>query len=300
MALQLERPGVSVIVPAYNAERFLEQTMSSVCSQNVPLELIVVNDGSNDCTGALAEKAAATDARIRGIHQANAGVAVSRNKGLAAANPGYPYALFLDADDLLEPNALSVLADCLSQHAGAAAAYGACRLINEHGHPAGDARIKPQIPTDQAVLAVRNCVQAPGAVLIRKSAMAEIGPWDQGIAGVADWDYWFRLASVGAIEVTAKVVLAYRIHGAGMSRNGRMMRRAGMVMRRQWLDRGDARTRRLVRAGYRRSVREIAKKQLQSPSVRRLPQIMFCLAKSLPMVPDVILSLAPRKPLSPE
>jgi len=73
---------VSVVIPAYNAQATLDETLSSVCAQtHQTLEIIVVDDGSTDGTHALAERHAAADARIRVLHQANAGVAAARNAG---------------------------------------------------------------------------------------------------------------------------------------------------------------------------------------------------------------------------
>ena len=288
------QPGVSIVIPAYKAERFLAATIASVQAQTGRWELIVIDDGSPDGTGRVADAIARDDGRVRVIHRPNRGVAASRNDGLAMTISTLPYVLFLDADDLLEQGALRVLTQILEDDSAAIAAYGRSRLIDEAGRPLERGEIEPAVPTDRATLAESNCVRAPGAMLIRKSAAIAIGAWDQSIAGVADWDYWFRLAGVGPIQVVPETVLAYRVHEGAMSRQGRMMRRAGLVMRRQWLDRADAPTRALIRRSYRKSVRRFARQQLAQLSIRRLPFILFCLAKALPLVPDLILTLAPR------
>ncbi|MGN0237874.1 MAG: glycosyltransferase family 2 protein [Lepagella sp.] len=98
---------VSIIVPAYNAEQYLEQTISSILSQSeTDWELLLIDDGSNDTTPALCRKYAAGDPRIHVYHQANAGPSAARNYGISLARG--EYLTFLDADDILHPDFLKV------------------------------------------------------------------------------------------------------------------------------------------------------------------------------------------------
>lgn len=101
-------PKVSVIVPAYNAEKYLERCLNSVAKQTMPdFECIVVNDGSTDKTGAIANDFAQRDSRFRTIHQLNGGVSVARQTGIDAAIG--LYTIQYDADDWAEANMLEVL-----------------------------------------------------------------------------------------------------------------------------------------------------------------------------------------------
>ena len=96
---------VSIIIPAYNASSYLSEALVSVCAQTYKnTEIIVVNDGSTDHTGQIAEKKREEDARIRVIHTENGGVSRARNIGLEKASGEYIF--FLDADDYLENEAL--------------------------------------------------------------------------------------------------------------------------------------------------------------------------------------------------
>lgn len=98
----------SIILPVYNGERFLAQSIESVLSQSFrDYEFIIVNDGSMDSTLKICRHYESLDARIRIIDKKNEGVAIARNKGLEVANG--EYVLFVDADDVLYANALSVL-----------------------------------------------------------------------------------------------------------------------------------------------------------------------------------------------
>lgn len=99
----------SVIIPVYNAEKYLESCVQSVLQQNTGLkyEIILVNDGSQDQSPELCDRFAKQDTRIRAIHQKNQGVSAARNAGIAAAKGNY--ILFLDSDDCWEEDLLAQL-----------------------------------------------------------------------------------------------------------------------------------------------------------------------------------------------
>lgn len=106
----VSEPLVSIIMPAYNAERYIAEAIQSVRAQTWHhWELIIVNDGSTDGTKAYLESL--TDRRIRVIHQANQGVSVARNAALDVVRG--EFITFLDADDILPPRSLAVRAKCL-------------------------------------------------------------------------------------------------------------------------------------------------------------------------------------------
>lgn len=100
-------PKAAVIMPAYNAERYIEAAVRSVLCQSFgDLELIAVDDGSTDGTAAILSRLAGEDRRLRLIRVKNAGPAAARNRGIEALRPGTEFALFMDADDELPPGAL--------------------------------------------------------------------------------------------------------------------------------------------------------------------------------------------------
>ena len=99
---------VSVVVPVYNVEKYISRCIESILAQTYEhLELILVNDGSADQSGAICDKYAAKDNRITVIHQANAGVSNARNAGIDRAKGNYLF--FVDSDDWIEPNHLECL-----------------------------------------------------------------------------------------------------------------------------------------------------------------------------------------------
>lgn len=99
---------ISVIVPCYNANRYLNVCLESLKAQRSPqIEMIFIDDGSTDSTGAMLDAFARTEPRAKVIHERNEGVSAARNRGIAMAKGRY--IAFMDADDALEENALSIL-----------------------------------------------------------------------------------------------------------------------------------------------------------------------------------------------
>ncbi len=106
---------VSVIIPAYNAEKTIEKTLRSILEQtHAELEIIVVNDGSSDNTESVVSALCQEDVRLRLINTPNGGVSRARNKGIEMASADY--IMFCDADDLYLPDTVEVLLNSLIPH----------------------------------------------------------------------------------------------------------------------------------------------------------------------------------------
>lgn len=105
---------ISVIVPAYNSENFISETLDCLLSQSIKdIQIVVVNDGSTDGTGEIINAYAQKHANILPVFQENAGVSAARNKGIDCADG--EYILFLDSDDLLGENALEQMCNALDE-----------------------------------------------------------------------------------------------------------------------------------------------------------------------------------------
>lgn len=101
----MQKPLVSVIVPVYNGEKYLSTCLDCICNQTLQeLEIIVVDDGSTDETGRIADEYAAKDLRVRVIHQKNGHLSVARNAGLSVIKGGF--VSFVDADDWIDRDML--------------------------------------------------------------------------------------------------------------------------------------------------------------------------------------------------
>jgi glycosyltransferase involved in cell wall biosynthesis len=207
------RPGtIAVIVPFYDDTATIEAALHSVRTQDVPAQLIVVDDGSRE-PAAHALLARLQDEGVVVFHQANAGPAAARTAGVRAASADY--VLPLDADDALAPGALRRLRDVLDANPEAAAAWGSVRHF---GALAYAQRCRASL--DPWQVSYQN--HLPLSALYRRDAVLDAGGW-QFQGGYEDWDLWMTLAErgwkgIGIPEVTGY----YRVHaGRRLSRSSR-------------------------------------------------------------------------------
>ena len=106
---------ISIIIPVYNVEKYIERCLKSVLNQTYSnLEIIVINDGSTDNTGIICERYAGIDSRIKYIYQQNQGVSAARNKGLSLIKG--EYLIFVDSDDWLELNCCEILLNTICRY----------------------------------------------------------------------------------------------------------------------------------------------------------------------------------------
>lgn len=130
--MQTDNALISVIVPVYKAEKYLERSIDSIIGQTYGhLEIILVEDGSPDKCGAICDAYAKKDPRIKVIHKANGGASSARNAALDIA--AGDYIGFADADDWMEPNMYQMLLDVMLSSNADISACG-IRLCSENGH----------------------------------------------------------------------------------------------------------------------------------------------------------------------
>jgi glycosyltransferase involved in cell wall biosynthesis len=243
---------IAIVVPVYNGAQFLPLTLQSVFAQTrSDWRLVVVDDGSTDETPTVARRYLDGEPRARLVQQPNGGLPAARNRGFAEIDADCRSVLFLDADDVLRPDAVRVLAAALAADASAPAAHGVATHIDKEGAPflPGEAERHSRSrrvleghrvvdwhvsqPTTFAVLAFHFVISTPGQALIRCEALKRIGLYDKRLAGAADWDLWLRLARLGDIAFVDQVVLEYRRHGSNMSGDFRLMRHDEIMVRRK-------------------------------------------------------------------
>ena len=109
----MDKVKISIIVPVYNAEDYLERCLHSILDQEFSsYEVILVDDGSTDASWLICDRYSSTDPRFITLHQPNKGVSAARNAGINMAQG--EYVMFLDADDALLPDALEVMVESLN------------------------------------------------------------------------------------------------------------------------------------------------------------------------------------------
>lgn len=208
---------VSVIIPAYNGERFLRETIQSALEQTRPaLEVIVVDDGSRDGTPALL---AEFGTRIRAVRQVNQGVAAARNHGAELASG--EFFAFLDADDVWEPRKLELQLARFHREPELGLVHCAVQEIDGEGRPLGQRREGMEGWVAPEMLLFRRSVVLGGGsgVLVPRSLFREAGGFDPRLSTSADWDLYFRLARRRRVGFVPEVLLRYRLHGSNMHGN---------------------------------------------------------------------------------
>ena len=220
---------VSIIIPCYNQASYLTEAIESGLQQNYPhIELIVVDDGSPDCTA----QVVSSYPGVRYFRQNNVGVSVARNTGLMLSNG--EYVLFLDGDDRLLPAAVQTGVDMLAANQELAFVFAPFLIIDSSGSRCGRYHI-PSIDQDPYVqLLQHNFIGSPGNVVFHRWVFSAVGGFDPSIDAAADYDLYLRVARSFKIAWHHEAVLEYRRHDSSMSRNSaRMLKACLNVLRKQ-------------------------------------------------------------------
>lgn len=244
---------VSVIIPCYGQAHFLPDALNSVLAQtHGEFEAIIVNDGSLDGTDAVAAAYAERDARIRVFRQENQGLSGARNAGLARARGDF--VVFLDADDVLFPNALASGLAALREHPKAVFASGRFQFMGHFREPLANPRQIGRIVEDPYTALLRvNQIAVPAMVMYRRSIFDDAGTFDASVSPAEDYDLYLRITRRYPICTHDTLVAGYRQYGGGLSSNAARMGHAIMrVMDRQRPHiAGDAELERAHREGVR-------------------------------------------------
>jgi teichuronic acid biosynthesis glycosyltransferase TuaG len=232
---------VSIIMPAYNAEKYIAASIESVLAQTFSdWELIVVDDGSTDSTATVVQEFATSDPRVRYIFQENGRLGKARNTGIS--NSTGRLIAFLDSDDLWLPTKLEVQTRAMAEN-NADVVYSKSYVFSDEniddetqtltssagkfsGPDFFDSLIRyPQIP----VL----------TVLFKRSALDRVGLFEEGKAyhGCEDYDLWLRLARAGLVFYGMPDILArYRRHGTAMTAMRSNMFKLTLSIVRRYID----------------------------------------------------------------
>lgn len=234
---------VSTIIPTFNHEDSLPFAIRSALDQTHPLhEVIVVDDGSNDATEDVVK--GFFNKKLRYVYQDNQGLPSARNAGIVASRG--QYLNFLDADDLLFPQAIELL--LLAAKAQQAEFVAGLAIVTNIGGQHAPGTLGAKTVFDPIDLLRRNPFHV-GSVLISKARVEQVGCFNSGLHACEDWDLWLRLAKSGCRMVSIQsVVSIYLNHAGQMSRNAHVMRDASLeVLDRFFSDRSSPRSWRKVK-----------------------------------------------------
>ena len=204
-------PACTVVMPAYNVSTFIGAAIDSVLNQReVDWRLVVVDDGSSDNTASVVKSY--HDTRIQLIQQKNYGVSAARNRGLAEVDTEYVF--FLDADDILHPDALARLLSALQGKPEAVAAYGEAIATNEQGKVIGSGQ-KPffnhRPSGDVLEKLIRQNFIVLGTICLRTNVLMQGGGFQEGLRIAEDWACWCHVALTGPfVYIGTPPILQYR------------------------------------------------------------------------------------------
>lgn len=208
-------PLVSVIIPAYNAEAFICQTLDSVISQTYRnIEVLVVDDGSQDRTAEIVKSIAQRDHRVILLQQSNAGVAAARN--LAIQKSSGEYIAPIDADDIWYPQKLEKQVQCMLQaEPSVGLVYAWSVDIDEEGLLTGGYVTSTLEGEVYIALVYSNFVANASAPLIRRTCLDQVGYYncqlkEHNAQGCEDTDIYLRIAEYYQFRVVPEFLIGYR------------------------------------------------------------------------------------------
>lgn len=233
-------PLVSVIVCAFNAEAFIEETLQTILSQTYQhIELVVVDDGSTDGTAAIVHSFRAVDPRVHYFYQPNAGLSAARNSGLQRCSG--ELICFFDADDLMPSDRLALQVDFLQQHTDVQMVICDYRNFSEQGQaeqthfqtcPQLQTQLKGRIDHvlgDACAILANENFGIAGTPLLRRTILEKVPSFDERLRSCEDFHFYFRLARQTKVGIINKVGMLRRIHGNNLTSNWQRMLSNGVL-----------------------------------------------------------------------
>ena len=248
---------VSVVIPAYNAAPFLEETLLSLVAQtHSHWEALLVDDGSSDGTVEIARRFAEREPRLRVITQANAGVSAARNRACREARG--EYIAFLDADDLWPSQKLEVQLEATRQHN---VEWVYCVWHRESLDGSIDwnqwrGKVEFQTASSLLKLLRGHCFVIPSCVMLSARLLEKVGLFDESLCASEDWDLWTRLLLEGTSSYGVPEILChYRIAPGSLSSQFEACFWTHLIILRRYLGEEHQRAERVsaVRASFRNS-----------------------------------------------
>jgi len=211
-------PTVSVLMPAYNAERYVAEAVESILNQTFrDFEFLIVDDGSTDRTKSILETYALDDERIRLTSRPNTGLVVALNEMLDKAQA--PYIARMDADDIALPNRIERQVAYMRSHPDCAVVSGRALVIDPDGDPLCEwfsEQIHEEIDRAHINSLQGSCLCHPAA-MIRAESVRMVGGYRRDAWPAEDLDLWLRLAEIGRLAILPDLVLKYRNYPSSIS-----------------------------------------------------------------------------------
>lgn len=205
-------PLVSVLMPAYNAARYVGEAIDSVLSQTLSdFELLAIDDGSTDDTPRILREYAARDPRVRVLTLPNGGIGAALNAGLAQSRGAF--IARMDSDDVCLPERFKKQVDFLQAHPECVLVGSRVLLIDPEGEPLYEMEsvVLTHEQIDRVLLEARWSIVHP-SIMMRREALERVGGYNNDLVPVEDHDLFLRLAEIGRLANLPDVLLKYRKH----------------------------------------------------------------------------------------
>jgi glycosyltransferase involved in cell wall biosynthesis len=209
-------PEVSVVIPAYNAARFISDAIDSALSQSFkPAEVIVVDDGSTDQTRSIVE---GYGDKVRCIHQRNAGPATARNTGVREARS--EWIAFLDSDDYWDARHLEMMVQNAEAYREAVLVYCGKKIVDVDGNERPDYPRQTMFPSGWIFSEMfrANYISSTSVVFVKKTIVLDLGGFNRGLRNAEDYDLWMRIAAIAPIRGVPEYTVYYRVHDNNLTR----------------------------------------------------------------------------------
>ena len=209
-------PKISVVMSVCDGERYLRESLESICNQTLDdFELIVVDDGSTDGTWRILSEYAARDLRVSLIrNEQNIGLTKSLNKALVLARG--QYIARHDADDLSLPSRFEKQVRFLDEHSEVGLIGTLSYVVDEHGRVVDIYRV----PSTDVEIRWRMLFSNPFihcTIMFRSSLVEQVGSYDEKIRYAQDYDYWVRIAEVCKVFNIARPLASWRVNTGSIS-----------------------------------------------------------------------------------
>ncbi|UFX82761.1 glycosyltransferase family 2 protein [Candidatus Absconditicoccus praedator] len=215
-------PKISVIMPVYNTEKYISETIESILNQTFKdFEFVIIDDYSNDGTFQILQSYANQDSRIKLIQNPeNIGVVKTRNKLFSKVSPESKYIAIIDSDDIAEPDRLQKQFDFLEENNEYSIVGSNITIIDENGQKIGQ-RKYPSNHEQVSKTILKKSPLAQPVVMIRKKDLEKVGYYNEEFERCQDYELWFRFFDAGyKIANIQENLLNYRVfEGQGKSKH---------------------------------------------------------------------------------
>lgn len=215
----MSAPTLSVLLPIHDTAPYLRQALDSLLAQTfADFEIIAVNDGSSDDSGAILDEYARTEPRLRVVHQKNSGIVVALNRALGEARA--EILARMDGDDVALPLRFERQLDYLKQHPHCVLLGTAALVVDEDGDPVSPMPIGfGHAEIDRLLLEGRGSTILHPTAMLRRAAVLEAGGYQRGLEGAEDLDLYLRLAELGEVANLSETLLHFRKRASSVTAN---------------------------------------------------------------------------------